>query len=389
MTPRLLGVDDWAWRKGRSYGTILCDLEQHRVVDLLPDRLAETFADWLRRHPGIEVISRDRASGYAEGARAGAPQAEQVADRWHLLKNLSDTLERLLLHHAFASRPKTKSGHQKLQDEKSTAPQARLTTAQQLRREQRQARYVEVHALYKQGWSLQAIAQEVGIDRGTVSYFVRSQAYPELKTPQQHRRREAPLERYLPYLQERWKAGCHNGMQLWREIRAQGYTGSASSVRPYIALLRQAPGEPLSLNAPLQKRKTSTRSSSQRLVTLALRLADHLTTQEQAELDRFCAAHASISPAITLTQAFAQMVRQRSGGKLDECIAQAQGSPWPELQQFANGVASDKAAVLAALHRVESNGQVEGQINRLKLIKRQMYGRAKFDLLRQRVLHAA
>jgi transposase len=222
-----------------------------------------------------------------------------------------------------------------------------------------------------------------------VSYFVRSQAYPELKTPQQHRRRKAPLERYLPYLQERWKAGCHNGMQLWREIRAQGYTGSASSVRPYTALLRQAPGEPLSLNAPFQKRRTRTRSSPQRLVTLALRFADHLTPQEQAELDRFCTAHAPISSAITLTQAFAQMVRQRSGGKLDEWIVQAPLSLWPELQQFANGVADDKAAVLAAFHRDESNGQVEGQINRLKLIKRQMYGSAKFDLLRKRVLHAA
>jgi transposase len=356
-------------------------------VDLLPDRLAETFASWLRSHPGVEVISRDRASGYAEGARAGAPHAIQVADRWYLLKNLSDTLERLLLQHAFARERKARGRPPK--DGQAARPAARLTPAQQQRREQRQARYAQVRALHEQGWSLQAIAHEVGIDRGTVAYFVRHEVYPELKPYHKHARRTGQLDPYLPYLQERWQAGCHNGMKLWREIRAQGYPGSASSVRPSMALLRQAPGQPLSLGAPAQRGRPPAPPSPQRLASLALRHARRLTAQEQTELDRFSQAHEELSPAITLAQAFAQMVREGSSEALEEWMTKAQAGPWPELRQFAKGIVDDKAAVLAALSRAENNGQVEGHITRLKLIKRQMYGRAKFALLRARVLHAA
>jgi transposase len=388
-TPRVLGVDDWAWCKGRSYGAILCDLEQHQVVDLLPNRLAETFAAWLRRHPGVEVISRDRASGFAEGARAGAPQAIQVADRWHLLRNLAETLELLVRHHHSQRKPEAKVDKHQWQDDHASVPQARLTPAQQRRREQRQACYLQVHALYEQSWSLQAIAHEVGIDRGTVAYFVRHQAYPEYKPSHRRRSRGGQLDTYLPYLHERWNAGCHNGMKLWRELRERGYTGSASSVRPYIALLRQAPGQPLSQGSPFEKRIHVSHRSPQQVAWLVLRPVEHLTDKEQTELALFCQEHAEVSPAILLAQSFASMVRDRSAEALDDWVTEAQASPFSELRTFATGVARDKAAVTAAMTRAESNGQVEGHITRLKLIKRQMYGRAKFDLLRQRVLHAA
>jgi transposase len=364
-------------------------LERHHVVDLLPDRLAETFAAWLRVHPGVEVISRDRASGFAEGARAGAPHAIQVADRWHVLRNLAETLELLLRHHRSPRKPKAKVDKHQRHDARALGSQARLTPAQQHRREQRQARYLQVHALYEQGWSLQAIAHEVGIDRGTVAYFVRQQAYPELKPSHRRRSRGGQLDSHLPYLQERWNAGCHNGMQLWRELCERGYTGSASSVRPYIALLRQAPGKPLSPGSPFEKRKHSSLRSPQQIAWLALRPMEQLTDKEQTDLSLFCQEHVEVRPAIALAQSFVTMLRERSAEALDDWLTEAQASPFSELRTFATGVAHDKAAITAALTRAESNGQVEGHITRLKLLKRQMYGRARFDLLRQRMLHAA
>jgi len=356
---------------------------------IMPDRLAETFAAWLRAHPGVEVISRDRASGFAEGARAGAPHAIQVADRWHVLRNLAETLELLLRHHCSQRKLKAKVDKHQWQGTHASGSQARLTAAQQHRREQRQAQYLQVHALYEQGWSLQAIAHEFGIDRGTVAYFVRQQAYPELKPSHRRRSRGGQLDSYLPYLQERWNAGCHNGMQLWRELRERGYTGSASTVRPYIALLRQAPGQALSLGSPFENRRPVSQRSPQQITWLALRPVEHFTDKEQSDLTLFCQEHAQVRPAISLAQSFASMMRDRSAEALDDWLTEAQASPFSELRTFATGVARDKAAVTAALTRAESDGQVEGHITRLKLLKRQMYGRAKFDLLRQRVLHAA
>jgi transposase len=324
-----------------------------------------------------------------DAARAGAPHAIQVADRWHILRNLAETLELLLRHHRSQHQPKAKVAKQSRQDGRESGRQARLTAAQQHRREQRQARYMQAHALYEQGWGLQAIAHEVGIDRGTVAYFVRQPTYPELKPSHRRRRRGGQLDSHLPYLQERWNAGCHNGMQLWRELCERGYTGSASSVRPYIALLRQAPGKPLSIDSPFEKRTHTSRRSPQQIAWLALRPMEQLTEKEQADLERFCQEQVEVRPALALAESFANMVRERTAEALDDWLSQAQASPFPELRTFASGVAHDQAAVTAALTRAESNGQVEGHITRLKLLKRQIYGRAKFDLLRQRVLHAA
>src|SRR5262249_23079590 len=98
--PRVVGIDDWAWRKGQRYGTVVVDLERSDVIDLLPDRDADTAAAWLKAHPGVEVISRDRSAAYAQAATEGASQAEQVADRWHLLKNLREAVERVLERHS-------------------------------------------------------------------------------------------------------------------------------------------------------------------------------------------------------------------------------------------------------------------------------------------------
>jgi transposase len=170
-----LGVDDWARRKGRSYGPILVNLETHTVIDLLPDRTAETLAAWLGQHPELEVVSRDRAGAYAEGIRQGAPQARQVADRFHLQKTATDALERYLTRKHAALRQAARDGPPSATStdpSPADAPAQPSSTEQPERRAQRQARYEEVVALRARGASIPTIAARVGIGQRTVQRWL-------------------------------------------------------------------------------------------------------------------------------------------------------------------------------------------------------------------------
>jgi len=234
-TPRVLGVDDFAWKKGRRYGTILIDQETHTVVDLLPDREAETLATWLKEHPGVEVISRDRAGAYADGARQGAPDAQQVSDRFHLLVNLGDALKRMFERKheslkliATAEQTDEEQAPQALPPpifgEKSTEeaiepkPASPRTAQQQVRRAKRQSRYEEVMNLHEQGVSQVAIAEMVGLNRDTVRHYLHASAFPEIVRP----KRGSKLDPYKDYLHQRWETGQQNVTHLIEEIRAQG-----------------------------------------------------------------------------------------------------------------------------------------------------------------------
>ncbi len=418
--PKVLGVDDWAWKKGQTYGTILVDLEQRCVVDLLADRTADTLATWLQAHPGVEIISRDRGGSYAEGARRGAPDAVQVADRWHLLANLREALERLLTrkHAALPSMPQTVAKVHKAVPpsaaldtagtvasaatdlnqagaaEPANEPSAAATTKDELLRQQRRARrlsrYDDVVRQHEQGVSVRQIAQQMGMGRQTVRRYLSHGAFPEIA---QRRKLPSILDRWEPYLLERWQAGCHNALQLYREIHVQGYTGSRPLLSRWAAQRRKeyadAPNgvsavaaEPRSTQSQLVMRRLS---PSQAAWLLVQQPAD-LTEDEQAALDKLQQAAAEVATAYTLAQDFIRMVRERTSAALTSWITRATASCIAELGSFANGLQRDLAAVTAGLSLPWSNGQVEGQVNRLKLIKRTMYGRASFNLLRKRVL---
>ncbi len=401
--PQVLGVDDWCRRKGRTYGTIFVDMEQHRPIDLVPGRDAAPLAQWLGAHPGVATICRDRAGAYADGARQGAPDAVQVADRWHLLKNLGEALERLLQRHhpavTAAARTLTERARQAAMPAEAAAPEGappRLNRArqeQEQRRERRLARYEAVLDLHRQGFTVRAIAHQLHMGRRLVRLYLAAPAFPE-RAPSRPRR--TLLTPYEPYLRMRWDAGCQNAAALWHELRAQGFTGSASFVRQQVRRWRVVPGRPgtpartpggLPAATPIMPPSVRVLSPHQ-AIWLFLRDEADLTAAQCAYRAELLACCPEIASALPLVAAFQRLVRTRDRPALTAWLADAETCSLREFREFAAGLRRDLAAVEAAVASEWSSGQVEGQITRLKLVKRSMYGRAGFPLLRQRYLLA-
>jgi transposase len=398
--PRVLGVDDFAFRKGRAYGTLLMDLETGEPVDLLPDRRAESLAQWLKKHPGVEVISRDRGGSYAEGARQGAPDAQQVADRWHLLKNLTEALEAALAaeQQAFreAAAPEGTAEAAMVMEAGASdpptdaAPTIPVPTTQAAResvarRERRLGRYEEVRRLYQQGHTQRAIAIRLGLSRKTVRTYLTAAAFPEQK-----KRRVAPgqIVPFLDFLRRRWREGCHNATQLWRELQAQGFQGGRTTVLSVVSAWRaELPPEERRTSGRAPGRRPSTRVPAPRAVVwFLLRQPEERTAEESRFAERLLELRPELALARDLVQEFFGFTRRRDASVLEAWLARAEASGIAALKGFCSGVRRDWDAVLAGLTLEWSNGPVEGHVNRLKAIKRQMYGRAGFDLLKARVL---
>jgi transposase len=382
--PRIVGLDDWAWRRGRRYGTMIVDLERNRPIDLLPDRQAGTVAAWLKAHPGIVLVARDRAGAYAEGARVGAPEAVQVADRWHLLRNLGDALQRILGRHpqdlraaAKAAVAASSAANETLAPTPSSparpvSPQRQAALA---RRAARQALFEEIVALDAKGWSQSRIAQATGLDRKTLRSWLRLGRPPTWQP-----RHGSAVERHADHLRRRWDEGCRNATQLWREIQALGYAGRPGTVRDW---LRRRRLRETSWATSMARWKTP---SGRRAAWLMVADAEKLDETERRFVDALLAGPAALVEVIELAREFRRMVRERQPERLDGWLGAAASTA---LHGFADSLRRDLAAVRAALTEPWSTSPVEGQISRLKMIKRQMYGRAGFDLLRQRVLIAA
>lgn len=409
VTPRVLGVDDWAMRKGNTYGTILVDLERGCVIDLLPDRRAESVAQWLREHPGVEIIARDRGGPYAEGARQGAPDAVQVADRWHLLKNLAEALEAMLAREqraltaaAVAPVPSTTeavdvaaatpalAANVSLQAP-APSPSGPTTRAQRdsdSRRNRRQAVFEEVRRLYDEGYSIRAIAEKLGKSRHTVRKYVLADAFPE---PKKRQRAPGQLAPFCAYLEERWRQGCHNATRLWHEIRERGFGGACSAVRRLLCEWRtKLKPEERRTSGKAAGGRSDTRAPTPRAVVWWLLGSPETVTEEQAQfLERLKQECPEVAIAQALALEFYGMARRRDGGRLEEWIERVVRSGIGELKSFGVGLRRDWEAVVAGLTLEWSSGPVEGQVNRLKMVKRQMFGRAGFALLRRRVLPRA
>ena len=380
---RVLGVDDWAWQKGQSYGTVLVDLEAHRVIELLPDRSAQTLTRWLQTHPEVEVISRDRAGAYAEASTSGAPEAIQIADRFHLVCNFSAALERIIEQ----KMPQIRAAIRQDVDCARQEPQPDLIipvaadARKSERRERRLDRYNQVLEMYSGGMSQAEICRATGMEKKTVRRFRCNSVFPERAKPQ---RRASQLDSFELYLRQRWKAGCHNATQLWNEIKSQGYLGQRGMVAQFVSKLRV---QGTKYYRKLAARQKPTKLLSPRSVAMLLTKApEALARAESVTLSSVLQHCPELNELHQLGQGFRRAFQLKSVETLKNWMDQALRSTFGVLHRFASGLRRDYDAVVAAVSLPWSNGQVEGQVHRLKLIKRQMYGRASFQLLRRRVL---
>jgi transposase len=419
--PRYVGVDDWALRKGRRYGTILIDLERGRVLDILPGRDGEALKAWLEDHPGVEVITRDRAAAYAQAAAQGAPQARQVADRWHLLKNLREAVEQVLVRLSAAVRealreePAAASPHAAQPSEAndgctsaapealgapaasatpaapaevgagavSTPPPPRLQ-AREAKRRLRAERYERVRQLRREGRSVRQIARATGLSNGCVLRYLRAGHCPDWNPGRQ---RPTQLDGHAARVEQWLARGGRNAADLYRELRAEGCRAGYDSVRRYVSRRLGSAGRPGPRTGDCKPAPTPP-PSARKLSFEFIRRAEDRETVGQARLGKLRDADAGLREALDLAAEFAAMVRKQVAVPLSVWLVKAEGSGCAELRNFAAGLHLDEAAVAAALTERWSNGPVEGQVNRLKTIKRSMYGRAGWELLRARVRHA-
>ena len=366
--PRVVGIDDWAFRRGLRYGTIVCDLERRRIIDLLPDREAATVAAWLAARPSIGVIARDRGAGYIRAATVGRPEAIQVADRWHLMENASAAFLSAVQRSMQAIR-KALGG--------TALDPAVLSCAERrqhsgwLRREQENA---AILALANQGASIKEIVRQTGKSRGLIRQVVRGGRTDVFRS------RTGSLDPFLKQLDADWTNGCRNGAALWRRVKAAGFAGGLRVVTEWATRRRKEDAAPA---GDARARKLPSARAIARMMTTERALPSKTVAQTMAVIE---GAVPALVVARDLMDRFQDMIRHRASVDLKPWIADATPSL---LGSFARGIVADRAGVQAALTQPWSNGQTEGQNTKLKLVKRQMYGRAKLDLLRARLLGAA
>ncbi len=368
----------------------------------MPDRKAETAQSWMKAHPEIALVSRDRGEDYAAAARKGAPQARQVADRFHLAQNLTDIVEEILARcraeirkHRSQQLPPAQPQHEGGDAEQAptlpdrhAAPDPHAGSAHLARHAERSDRYQQLVELRAQGLTHQEIARRLGMGERSVRYWL-TRGIPYGK-PELRRKRRRGFDPYAAYVTERWNQGCRNGQELWRELQTQGYKGGSRSVYRFLATLREgpAPSRGKAKRAQAVPESPVEHLTAQEAVWLFVRALSDLSKKEQEELVAIRQASPTADTVYGLAQDFMHMLRHREGERLDVWLGQVRASHIPELQRFVRSIQRDKAAVVAGLTLPYSNGVVEGKVNKLKLIKRMMFGRAGFPLLRQRVLHA-
>ena len=414
--PEILGVDDFAFRRGMKYGTVLIDWEGHQVVDLLADRTAQTLERWLQAHPGVKWMSRDRSGEYARGAHLGAPEAQQVMDRWHVIKNWREALERIVsrLYGGLEHRLQQPFTPFKKRKKPRTVHEQAISDAA---REQRLARYEEVLSSYQQGFSISQIAKQAHLTRTTVYRYLAAENFPKRQPRSPSAGTGKLIAPYTAYLRERCAQGCQNAQQLYREIHEQGFSGNprtvlrwlqAQGLFPHHYELRlfqedwgsKAVPETFStttrvegethLVSPSPEEKTPPEPiielpSARQLSSLFVKDPTHLESHNHLVL-AFIRQEKELELAYQLTRQLLQLMKQKQGDEAAAWVSICSQSGITELETFALGIQKELPAFIAACSLAYNNGMTEGFVNKLKHIKGSMYGRGSFPLLRQRVL---
>lgn len=362
---RVIGIDDWAWRRNHRYASIICNLERRRVVTLLPDREPATAQAWLAAHPTITIVARDRGGGYGEAAAKALPHSVQVADRWHLMENAS----RAFLDAVRKSMRKIRTviGATTINPKLLSAAE-RLQYEGYLRRGETNA---AILALSKNGKPIKQIVRLTGHSRKLVRQVIRGERNDVFRT------RQSSLDLHLAWLDDQWTSGCRNGAELCRRLKARGFQGSLRVINEWATRRRRAE----KADAQSLQRIPSARTIA-RLMTIG---RDLLTKAETVTIAAIEAGIPSLVEARDLIAEFHVMIRRKAEEGLPPWIERARISL---VASFASGVVRDEAAVRTAITSPWSNGQTEGQITRLKLVRRQMYGRGNIDLLQARLIGA-
>jgi transposase len=407
--PRYVGIDDWAWRKGQSYGTVVTDLERGRVIDIFPGRDGEALKQWLHANPQVEVITRDRWPAYAKAATEASPQARQVADRWHLLKNLREAIERLFARRAssvqtalsdpLSTEPTTETpsptvaepvGRPAVPGESIPEPAGTnggspREQARQTKRDRRVELHRRVRALREQGLSLRQIARTTGASVKAVIRYIRQDRCPDWHPG---RRSPTQLDGSAAFIGEWLADGGRNTAELYRLLNGRGCRASYDAVRRFVNRTLGSTGRP-GPRVGQTKPPAAPHPSARKLSFVFIRRPEDRKPTEQVQVTRLQTRSPALGATLDLAAEFAGMVRKRCSTALSDWLVKAELCPDAEFRLFAASLRQDEAAVGAALTTPWSNGPVEGQVNRLKFIKRAGYGRAGFPLLRARVCRVA
>ena len=398
---KIIGVDDFAFQKGRDYGTIIVNHENNKVVDLLPDRAATTLTTWLKLHPSIKIVTRDRSFEYAKACTDGAPQARQVLDRWHVLKNLRDALEHLLERHRkviteVAQQFKNTLGVPVYRPSHKQSEHAKVALG--VRRE----RISRARALFVEYQNVARVAFELPGSRAFVAKAIKSQDLPELRN---NARSRSLLEPWLPELETRFTSGLRNARQFWRELQTLGFQGSYERVHDWVRFRRDCEDTRQAIRSvtttsmaldPTVNPLTTTHSEVKKarsfmpcqLVWLLMLTDEKLCDEDRLILKRLSERCSDISKARVLALEFQRLMFEKDIQVLSAWFTAVKSSGLPDLVSFARYLDRERKPLEAAISEVWSNGRTEGHVNRLKLIKRQGYGQAGFELLRKRVLLA-